>query len=211
MDTPKDCFIKAWGIGYVEQWPYTMPVSDFIKTTVTPFCNKQHVALEVGCGRGVWTQNCLSPNFKKVICLDVIPKSDWIAQLPNVEYIELPDRNFSCLGVADNSVDFVWSFGCFCHLTMDAVREYLKSLFRVTKRGANLVCMFGNWQKHPNLIQVDKGAVFPPDQCPWFYQDLELVKQAILDAGFMDFVDLVPEVRDTIVHFKKPPSGVILI
>jgi len=200
MDTPKDCFIKAWGIGYVEQWPYATPVNDFVKTTIAPFCNKQHVALEVGCGRGVWTQNCLSSNFKKVICLDVIPKSDWIASLPNVEYIELPDRNFTCLGVEDDSIDFVWSFGCFCHLSMDAVREYLKSLFKKTKSGANLVIMFGNWPKHP----FNRNVVYAPDQCPWFYQDLELVQQAMEDAGFVDFKDMIPDFRDTIAHFKKP-------
>lgn len=200
MDTPKDCFIKAWGIGYVEQWPYPLPINDFVKTTIAPFCNKQHVALEIGCGRGVWTANCLSPNFQKVICLDVIPKSDWIASLPNVEYVELPDRNFSCLGVEDNSIDFVWSFGCFCHLSMDAVREYLKSLFKKVKVGADLVCMFGNWPKHP----FNRNVVYTPDQCPWFYQDLELVQQAVKSAGFVDFKDMLPGFRDTIAHFKKP-------
>lgn len=211
MDTPKECFVKAWGIGYVEPWGcHGVPLNDFVKMTIAPFCNKEHVALEVGCGRGIWTANCLSPNFKRVVCLDVIPKSDWIAKLPNVEYVELPDRNFSCLGVEDDSIDFVWSYGCFCHLTMDAVREYLRSLFKKAKSGANLVIMFGNWIRNPHTKGCDKDAIYSPEQCPWFYQDLELVQQAVKEAGFIDFKDMLPDFRDTIAHFKKPIGSVIL-
>jgi hypothetical protein len=147
---------------------------------------------------------CLSPGFRKVTCLDVIPKSDWIASLPNVEYVELPDRDFSCFGVVDGSIDFVWSFGCLCHLSMDAVREYLKNLFQKAKSGANLVCMFGNWPRHPSLKHVDRNATYPPESCPWFYQDLELVQRAVEDAGFVDFKDVFPDLRDTVAHFKKP-------
>ena len=203
MDTPKECFIKQWGTGYVQSWGYALPFADFENAALKPFFNKEHVAIEIGCGRGIWTKEHLSPNFKKVICLDVIPRSDWLASLPNVEYVELPDRNFSCYGVEDDSIDFAWSFGCFCHLSMDAVREYLKSLYKKMKIGANAALMFGNWPRHPEHKSLPKDASWSPEQCPWFYQDLDLVGRAIADAGFVEFRDLLPTFRETMAYFKK--------
>ena len=203
QDTAKEHFITTWQNGYYDNWAHSIPIADFVKLTIEPYYNPHHVALEVGCGRGFWTTQYLSGNFRKIICIDVIPKPDQIAALNDAEFIELPNRDFTCYGVANNSIDFVWSYGCFCHLTMAAVQEYLNNLFLKVKSGANLVIMFGNWERHPQLCKVDPSAEYRPELCPWFYQNIELVQNAVHNAGFINFQDLYPDCRDTIAYFKK--------
>lgn len=203
-DTAKEHFQKTWGVGYYMGWMYDLPISQFVDVALKPFYNPDHTALEIGCGGGFWTANYLTGHFRRLICIDVIKQPPGFNNLLDVEYIELPDRDFTCQGVEDNSIDFVWCYGCFCHLTMDAVHEYLHNIYQKVKAGSNLVIMFGNWPRHPQMHAVDPNDKWPPASCPWFYQDITLVKEAVQNAGFVDFIDLFPNFRDTIAHFKKP-------
>jgi predicted SAM-dependent methyltransferase len=132
---------------------------------------------------------------------------------PNFRYVEVPDRNFECHSVQPNSVDFVFSFGLFCHLSCDAQRAYLKSIHRVLKPNGSAVICFANFQRHPGLkshnlqrcknvrLEEPKG---PDTDTVWFYNDLEETRNMVAEAGFVDFVDELPAFRDTLASFRKP-------
>lgn len=190
MDATKAEFLRVWGPdGYAQE-----SIGPEVQALLTPYINHEHTVLEIGPGRGTWTR-LLSTLFGKVVTLDVLPKSDWLQQLPNVEHHELPDRCFRCEGVEDNSIDFVWSFGVFCHFTEAACRAYLTSIYQKMKSGASAILLFGNWARHPH----------PPADglCQWFFQDLALVQTWLRDAGFVDFRDLLPQYRDTMAYVRK--------
>lgn len=192
MDTSREEFIQAWGLNGYDQDSIQPELYDLI----TPYANPGKVALEIGCGRGTWTR-VLSQLFGGVVALDVIPPSDWIRALWNVQHNQVPDRCFECWLVEDNSIDFAFSFGCLCHLSETAVRSYLKSLYAKMKSGATAILMFGNWTRHPGPDTSPGGL------CPWFYQDLPLVKSWAAEAGFVDFKDLLPSHRDTLARMVK--------
>jgi cyclopropane fatty-acyl-phospholipid synthase-like methyltransferase len=211
-DTDAEVFNAIWPGGYEESFEgYTNNgVSKYsrndIENLIRPFYNKEHVCLEIGCGGGMWTRNYLVPNFKHVICLDVVPKKF----KADCTYIQLANKDFFCSGVEDNSIDFVFSYGVFCHLSSEAQEEYLKNLFHKMKSGAQAFILFANFDRHPDhmnqneeYIRQYKQTNVSPNGGSWFYMDLDLCKKIITKAGFSDFQDLIPDFRDTLAYFRK--------
>ena len=207
-DTSKSAFIKTWVGGYSEGFEgYPKGARDqIVATCLAPFYDKTHTALEIGCGRGFWVVNYLIPNFAHVICLDVIPKPTELAGLP-ITYIELPDRTFDGVGVPDASIDFIWSFGLFCHLSGAACKEYLRSIYRMLKPTGRAVVMFGNWTRHhlhrsPLRDESCADSREDNDDVIWYYCDHVLAQRWCEAAGFK-FKDLIPDHRDTLAYLEK--------
>jgi SAM-dependent methyltransferase len=201
----KQNFIRAWGLsGYRENFDvYSMADRGGVgeKTVVDgalrPYFNRGHVCLEIGCGGGYWSRNYLSPNFKSVIGLDVVPvEGDWPA---NFRFIEVPNRDYSCFGVQDESVDFVWSFGVFCHLRNDCTWQYVKSAYRVLKPGGRATLYFANSDRRPGCATVGGR-----DDIIWADMTTQDAYDVMWAAGFVDIVDAVPDARDTILTGLKP-------
>ncbi len=205
-DFTKDQFKALWPNGYWESFGeggYTPSVFTDVCDAIRPFMHRGHVALELGPGRGRWT-SLLAASFKRVIALDVIPRPPGLAELDNLEYVELADRDFSCTGVASSSIDFVFSFGLFCHLSNEACAAYLKSLYRVMRPGAKLVAMFANWERHLGLDADAVEYMNRPNPTDWFYCNWKLVNLMALEAGFVKRLDLMPKFRDALLYAEKP-------
>lgn len=206
-DTSKNDFIKAWPGGYEENFKFHPDGTEsMVAGAIAKFSNKNHTCIEIGPGRGLWTKKYLAPSFKRVVCIDVIPRPEAL-DLDCVEWIEVGDRDFSCSGVESSSIDFAFSFGVFCHLSQSACQAYLHSLFRVLKQGAHALLMFANWKRHPGFNQDPSPQRFAnerhTDGTCWFYCDLDMTRQMTLDAGFSNFVDVYPDFRDTICSIDK--------
>ena len=212
QDTPKDEYIKCWSSGYVENVSYYPAGTESLvsRECLLPFADKDKHALEIGCGGGLWTLKYLKPNFKSVTCLDVIPEPTTFSA-EGVSYIQVPDKNFECYGVRDSSIDFVWSFGVFCHLSGNACQCYLKNVRRVLKPNGQAVIMFGNWVRH-NDIQPrpeEFSNVREHGLCSWFYCDHILAERWCHQAGLL-FKDMLPTFRDTIAYLKPDPAALKL-
>lgn len=202
-DTAKADFIATWPDGYVEGGFVGNEEADVVYRCLTPFFNPEHVALEIGCGGGLWTTRYLIPQFKHVIALDVIPQPSRLTQY-SLTYIEVGDRDFDCTGVADESVDFVWSFGVFCHLSGAAIRSYLSGIHRVLKPNGNAVVMFGNWPKRGSKEMSEDHADKRDhgDGVIWFYCDEYLARKWCDEAGF-GCSNLMPDYWHTMLHLRK--------
>lgn len=198
----KKAFLEAWPGGYGENWSVYGKLSgvsedQLVSKTLSPFFNKEHVAMEIGCGIGFWVNKYLCPNFQSVVGLDLLPLVN--SEHPNFRYIEVPDRNYDCFGVEDDSIDFCWSFGCFCHIPIDCIQKYLNSIFRKLKRGGSASLYFSNMERRPGVCSVHNNE----DQIIWVENDMETTIRMMESAGFTCVTDLMPELFDSMVHGKK--------
>ena len=202
--TKKD-FVETWGTaGYRENFEVYgrsdnggATEEEVVARCLAPWFDKTRVALEIGCGGGFWPERHLCPNFRHVIGLDVLPPAPFAA--PNFTYIEVPDRDYSCFGVLDESVDFVWSFGVFCHLNLESIQEYLHGVRRVLKPGGRASLYFSNDTRRPgHATEGDPGKGIV-----WCLNDLGTSEEMLRAAGFPDPVDLMPELRDTMLGVVK--------
>jgi hypothetical protein len=217
IDTEAEVFNSIWPNGYVESFadyagcPKCLR-DEIAEVGIKPHYNNEHVAAEIGCGGGLWLKRCLLANFKHVFAVDVVPiKFDTSAT--NFTYVQVPSKNFECPGIADGTLDFVFTFGLFCHLSLAAQRQYLKALFRKLKSGGSMVAMFADFRRHPYFSKLPEKTLdkykeknTSPQDGAWFYNDLETTRKMVEESGFIDFTDLLPGFRDTFARFKKPLS-----
>lgn len=210
-DTDADVFDRVWPGGYVETFEGYVNVGcakyreGHIAAVLGKFFNRQHTCLEIGPGGGLWTRKYLIPNFRQVIALDVVSQKFG----GKLKYIRVPNRDFSCHGVDDGSIDFLFSFGCFCHLSVEAQSEYLRSAYRKMRDGAFGLVMFANFDRHPNWnkMSAEERRAHEgnrnPEGAVWFYNDLATTRKMIEEAGFRGFYDCMPDFRDTLAAFQK--------
>ena len=56
--------------------------------------------------------------------------------------------DFKLNTISDNSLDFVFSYDVFCHLSLSSVELYLKSLFKKCKKNSKLMIMYADPEKY---------------------------------------------------------------
>jgi cyclopropane fatty-acyl-phospholipid synthase-like methyltransferase len=202
-DNSKEVFLKTWPGGYRENWSVYGAASgkteaEVVSNCLSPFYNKSKRALEIGCGRAFWTDQYLAKNFKHVTALDLLPSVKFASR--NIKYLEVPDRDFSCYGVPDNSVDFCWSFGVFCHMSLGACQQYVNSIFSKLVSGGEVALYFSNNDRRP----LPKNHTFSPEAVQWVRNDFRTSQKMLTDAGFIQTRDLMPDLMDTMIYGKKP-------
>lgn len=204
----KEFFQKAWGAeGYFEEFSYGAGFHKVLDVALKPFRNEFKIALEIGSGGGTFTRH-IAGHFKWAIVMDVIPRPASLGFcVPWFNYIELPDQCFKCVGVAPESIDFVFSYNVFCHLSDDALTEYFADIARVTRPGGDFVFMLSNYEKVSQLYFPEKAGYFKTgDLLPngHFYQD-QMTTHWIAHPEHWSIVneDMIPEHRDRIVHLRR--------
>lgn len=203
-DATKETFLRVWKeTGYITNWDVygkhvRMGLKEFLNTCLYPFANSVQQCLEVGCGGGFFTKY-LVEMFQQIICLDIIPRPSFLSNYSNVRYVELPNLNFNCYGVHDDSIDFVWCVNLFCYLSLHATETYLKSIYRVCKPNAICVFLFGNSERNC----YDKLA---EHEIPWVSYPFSKACELTESAGFTDNVDLAPWCHDSILVCRKKMS-----
>jgi replication initiation and membrane attachment protein DnaB len=72
--------------------------------------------------------------------------------------------------------------------------------------GAAGVVMLANWNRHPSLCTVKNPEQFAEKNnwMDWFFNNEQLSRKLIESAGFVNFVDLKPDFRDTLAYFESP-------
>lgn len=203
VDASKEGFLATWPGGYRENWVVYGKMSgvseeEIVSTCIAPFRNQAHTALEIGCGLGFWTDRHLAPYFREVVALDLL--ADPKLTSPNVRYIEVPDRDFSCFGVEDESIDFAWSFGVFCHLTLEAQQSYVEAVFRKLRPGGHAALYFANIERRPGTASRENTEL----QVPWVENDWARTRAMLEAAGFIEIRDMVPHLPDTMAYGRKP-------
>jgi SAM-dependent methyltransferase len=200
----KKDFVETWGIsGYRENFEVyerqkNGTEEEVVSKCLSPWFDGRHTALEIGCGGGFWVEKYLCPNFKHVYGLDLLPAATHTA--PNFTYIEVPDKDYTCYTVKDNSIDFVWSFGVFCHLNLLSIQTYLNNVYRVLKSGGHASLYFSNDDRLPNSATVGN----PTSGILWIKNNLETSTAMLHKAGLVEVTDVMPHIKDTVLHVVKP-------
>lgn len=194
----KQDFLSTWPKGYMENFQVYhaqkgASESDVVSLCLQPWFNKDHYCLEIGCGACFWPRRHLCNNFKHVYGLDYLQPQPFSST--NFTYIEVPDRDYSCFGIPDCCMDFVWSFGVFCHMNLDSVQEYLHSIYRVLKPGGRVSLYFSNNDRNPGYATIGD----PGSGIIWVRNDLQTSISMLEKAGFRDIVDLMPGIKDTML------------
>lgn len=182
----KEEYIKFWGEnGYIETWDgHKYNWSEEIKNLVLNQIGfkKDKEVLEIGCGAGYWTK-FLCENSKYVTAIDLIPNPPLNEK--NFRYIENENLQFDCNKIYNESIDFAFSFGVFCHLSKSACESYLKDTLRVLKKGGTAIFMYSD----------DKGL-------KEFYNDENFVASRIY-GQYNDYSDFMPILKKYVSEYKK--------
>lgn len=108
---------------------------------IVPYVKPGFTVMEIGPGRGAWTNAMLLRGAERVYALDVQAREtnriDEVLRdkVDRLTYIVVSDCSGD--GVPDGSIDFFWSFGTFVHLSIHQQQPYLNTIFRKMKSGAN--------------------------------------------------------------------------
>jgi len=121
---------------------------------IKPYVNANTRVLEIGPGRGAWTRTFL--HAREVVCLDALSAEhngfwDYVGGAPNVQYHQVDD--FECRVLPENHFDYLFSFGCFCHISPAGSREYLRNLYGKLTSGAHGFIMIGDHKKRQAMIR----------------------------------------------------------
>lgn len=205
----KILFTKFWPSGYVETFPnrpdlnLNLSFQQQYDKIVKPYENSTHTCLEIGPGGGVWSNKFVDV-FEKVIAIDVIAKPARLSS--KITYYELDSFDYICSNIEDNNIDFVFSYGVFCHLPVSAQTEYVKNILRVLKNNGNAIIMFADWEAHPpdlTIIENKYDYKETAHQAGWFYMDKTIIADIMNINNITNYTDVFPEFRDRIIHFKK--------
>ncbi len=213
MDFTRSEFLHLCGPeGYQEPFGEGYDYRDEIEVVLEAHRDANGRCLEIGCGNGYWTLQFLAPRFRDVLALDLLPPPPLFEGHAKIRYVQVAVGDTSCAGIEDGSIDFVWSFGVFCHLSNSSVEGYLRSIHRVLRPGGQALLMFPNWDRYRQLAPagsldgVDLEDVEQYREKPlgtWFYCDLPTAKRQVLEAGFREFEDTLPAFRDTLARVRK--------
>lgn len=159
-----DKFSRAWSGGYFEGNPldpmapsgygvygYNSILYTVYLTCIRNYLNSETTALEIGPGRGAWTKTFLSRGCKLVYAVDAAPAAhthfwEYVGVTDRARYIQSTDLTLS--EVPDNSVDYFFSFGVFCHLKPEMCELYVASLARKMRAGSHGFLMIADYDKY---------------------------------------------------------------
>ncbi len=217
-------------------WKESIRVSIFqdleaiYKTCISPYIASYVTVLEIGADGGFWTQRML--NADRVFCFDVLsfehtgffkriaPEiTDSMPIKDNITYFQVKD--FECKELDDYSIDYLFSYDTFCHISYSGAEAYLKNLYPKLKYGSNCFIMIADADKYDNQsgrIKLMETAgynnfeafVNDYDGCPvngrWYFYGTERFC-SLLDKYNYSLVskDVAIDIDklSPIVHFRK--------
>lgn len=210
METETETFQNAyeaqWPQGYGENFvvyhqQIGLSESEIVAAGIIPFTNHDGVCLEVGCGKGFWIEHHLVPRFKTVVGVDVI-RPEWVFQHDKVLYRQVPVGDYSLSKFKTNGFDFVWSFGCLCHLPLAGVHAYVASIYRVLKRGCYATLEFSESNRRGGKGTPRRAQRH--DKPNWCINTEKETRRLLRKIGFVDYVDLFPNAKTLICTVRKP-------
>jgi len=181
----------------------------------------KHV-LEIGPGRGAWTKAILDLGAEHITCVDALSAE----HNKFCEYVGLSDRityhairDCSLDELRDDSIDFVFSFGTFCHISPFVTYEYLRNVYKKMRSGSEGFIMYADYDKcnqyyfisrwnHRSryLVKQDDSTLLqmPIDPGCWYHMGIERMQEVLLSFGYEIIqADMGINERDPIVHFRK--------
>jgi Methyltransferase domain len=178
------------------------------------------VALEIGCGRGAWTKKMLSAAH--IYCLDALSAEhnrfwEYVGKSHSDQITYVKVEDFLLTEIPDDSVDLVFSYDCFCHISYTGTQEYLRNLHRKLRDGANGLIMVADYDRYigsgeapgvtpiyPSITEEIHDFDGPPYPGRWYWYGLDRFCGALEEFGYRVIErDIGIDERDPICLFSK--------
>lgn len=111
--------------------------SSIVDTFINPYLSRDSSVLEIAPGHGRWTQDIIG-NCGQLTLIDLSPSCiahcrKLFSDHDNIAYLVNDGKSLE--GVEDESVDFIWSFDSFVHMSRSVIDDYFREIHRVLKEG----------------------------------------------------------------------------
>ena len=149
---------------------------------IKPYVHTETTILEIGCGRGVWTRQMEALHPKKIYCFDALsekhnnfwePLYSHRLNPQNIEYFHVKD--FLCNELEDNTIDYLFSYNVFVHISYSGVSAYLKNLYNKLKSGANCFVQ---------ILEMPYDFEFPVTSDRFYFLTEPSLKKTLKVSGF---------------------------
>jgi hypothetical protein len=122
---------------------------------IKPYIKRDTIALEIGPGRGCWTKAILAA--KEIYALDALSAEhnnffEYLGHPANVNYFQVKD--FDCEMLPENYFNYMFSFGCLCHVSFEGITAYAKNIFPKLSSKANCFWMVADYVKYNQAMQA---------------------------------------------------------
>jgi SAM-dependent methyltransferase len=182
-------FEKIWEGGYFTGYSKTRNqkgIEEYLKSTL-----HGETLLEIGCGGGQWSKYILNQKiFKKIYCIDALSAQhnqfwDYMGSSAKstIQYEHV--KNFKLDFLKDESIDFVFSYDVFCHISYSGIQSYLESIYRVCKKNAKIFIMYADPSKYLKSEPENRYHVsryLPKNKFIYRFSDNKLIFDALQDA-----------------------------
>jgi SAM-dependent methyltransferase len=130
----------------------TAPLYRVVDEYINPYLTHDSTIVEIGCGGGRWTR-FLTP-AKKLIAVDINAEffEPLQAMFPTARLEFYRPAAFDLGPIANDSVDFVFSFGTFVHIEPDGIAQYLAEIHRVLKPAGVAALHYAAKEKPAGLL-----------------------------------------------------------
>jgi cyclopropane fatty-acyl-phospholipid synthase-like methyltransferase len=167
---------------------------------IKPYMNSEINVLEIGPGRGAWTSCMLEAGG--LWCIDVLPLEETkfpYASRYNVNYIQVSD--YSLKELPEKCFDFVFSFGCLCHVPPAGVKEYAENMYSKLEVGADIFWMISDDEKFFAATGQHISEVGPGH---WYAHGIDNTCKMLEEIGYKVVdPDVGTNLRDPIIYFRK--------
>lgn len=182
-------FQNIWKGGYFtgySQKRNQQGIEDYLKSNLSG-----STFLEIGCGGGQWSKLIYNRNvFEKMYCVDALSDEhnkfwNYLGEEAKsvIDYKKVSD--FTLDFIDDNSIDYVFSYDVFCHISYSGINAYLDSLARKCRKGCKLLIMYADPEKYLDSEPENRFHVkryLPNKKFVYNISDKKLIKDALLDA-----------------------------
>lgn len=184
-----DSFKQVWRGGYKTGYDARRNqhgVEDYLRLNLP----KNTTVLEIGCGGGQWSKFIAELGVvNKLYAIDALSAEhndfwNFVGHDKKslIEYVHVQD--FSLKDIPDNSLDYVFSYDVFCHISYSGQRQYLENLRKKCKPGAILFIMYADPAKY--LSSEPKNMWHVKDFIPGGQARQYASTQDLIDAALAD-------------------------
>jgi len=204
---PQTAYGMQWGDPGIRGWRYLLqrllhptlgpgPLYKVVDRYIRPYVGPSSTVLEIGPGGGRWTRYFIGA--RRIVCVDLNPEFFDLLRtsFPHANLEFYHPRDCELDGIADCSIDFVFSFGTFVHIEPEGIAQYLSHIRRVLRREGVAVIQYAEKAKpaarHPDFsdMTAEKMAAMAP--MPIIIHDIELLKHSNIAVFKKDAGDALP-------------------
>lgn len=123
------------------------PLLEVRQRFLEPYFDPAQTVLEIGSGGGRWTQYLARAARLVVVEYNAEAFAYLFERFPSARLTAYQTSGFEMHGIADASIDFVFTFDVFVHLEPEGIGAYLHEIERVLRPGGVAVVHYGDIRK----------------------------------------------------------------